>query len=95
MTYGEFQAALEVLGLRDRSTLKEIKNRHRELVKRYHPDSGGEPDGERIGQINAAHRIVSDYLESYRYSFAEEEFYSQNPEEQFRRQFMDSGLWPG
>lgn len=95
MTYAEFQDALQVLGLREWSTIREIRGRHRELVKRYHPDSGGEPDNEQISQINAAYRIVSDYLEAYRYSFSEDEFYAQNPEEMMRRQFMDSPLWGG
>lgn len=95
MTYAEFQDALQILGLREWSTMREIRSRHRELVKRYHPDSGGEPDNERIAQVNAAYRIISGYLESYRYAFSEDEFYTQNPEERMRRQFMDSPLWGG
>jgi DnaJ-class molecular chaperone len=95
VTYTEFQDALQVLGLREWSTIREIRGRHRELVKRYHPDSGGDPHNDQIALINAAYRIVNDYLESYRYSFSEEEFYTQNPEERMRRQFMDSPLWGG
>ncbi len=95
MIYAEFQNALQVLGLREWSAIREIRGRHRELVKRYHPDSGGDPDNEQIAQINAANRIINDYLEAYRYSFSEEEFYTQNPEERMRRQFMDSPLWGG
>ena len=93
MTYDELREALTVLGLRDRCTLREVKDRHRELVKRYHHDSGGDPEDEQIRRINSAYRIVSDYLGAYSYSFSEEEFYEQNPEEQLRRQFMDSSLW--
>ncbi|GAC1451036.1 MAG: J domain-containing protein [Desulfuromonadaceae bacterium] len=95
MTFKELQIALEILGLDDRVTIKQIKIRHRELVKRYHPDSGGDASCEQIQRINAAYRILSDYLESYRYSFSEKEFYSQNPEERLRRQFMDDALWGG
>lgn len=47
MTYAEFHDALQVLGLREWSTLREIRGRHRELVKLYHPDTGGEPNNER------------------------------------------------
>ncbi|MDD2580695.1 MAG: J domain-containing protein [Desulfuromonadaceae bacterium] len=88
MTFDDLQKSLETLGLYDRVTMKQIKSRHRELVKRHHPDSGNNADGEKIKQINAAYRVLSEYLESYRFSFSEDEFYVQNPEERLRRQFM-------
>ncbi len=93
MTYDDLQGALLVLGLRERSTIKEVKTRHRELVKRYHPDTGSVDDPEKIRNVNAAYRILLDYVTEYRFSFAEEEFYKQNPEEQLRRQFMDVPMW--
>ncbi|MHB8123004.1 MAG: J domain-containing protein [Desulfuromonadaceae bacterium] len=95
MTFDDLQESLEILGLHDRVTMKQVKSRHRELVKRYHPDAGNDADGEKIRLINAAFRVLSDYLESYRFSFSEEEFYTQNPEERMRRQFMDDALWGG
>ena len=95
MTFEDLQKSLEILGLYDRVTMKQVKSRHRELVKRYHPDSGKNADGEQIQLINAAYRILSEYLELYRFSFSEDEFYSQNPEERMRRQFMDDALWGG
>lgn len=93
MTYADLQEALRTLGLRERSTISEIKSRHRELVKRYHPDSGNADGQESIRNINAAYRILLDYIEEYRLSFTEEEFYEQNPEERIRRQFMNDPLW--
>ncbi len=93
MTYVELQEALQVLGLRERSALREIKARHRELVKHYHPDAGIVDDHETIKKVNAAYKILLDYITDYRFSFAEDEFYEQNPEEQLRRQFMDVSLW--
>jgi curved DNA-binding protein CbpA len=93
MTYADLQEAQLVLGLRGRSTLREIKTRHRELVKRYHPDTGNADDPEMIRKVNAAYRVMLDYIAEYRFSFAEEEFYEQNPEENLRRQFMDTPLW--
>jgi len=93
MTYDDLQEALRVLGLGERSSLREIKTRHRELVKRHHPDTGNVGDQEAIRQVNAAYRILLDYLSEYRFSFAEEEFYEQNPEERLRRQFMDDPVW--
>lgn len=93
MTYADLQEALRIFGLGERATLREIRTRHRSLVKRHHPDSGSAASEETIRRINAAYRILQDYLHDYRFSFAEDEFYEQNPEEQLRRQFMDDPLW--
>ncbi|HIJ96823.1 MAG TPA: J domain-containing protein [Desulfuromonadales bacterium] len=96
MTFQELQQSLHILGLEDRMTMQQIKDRHRELVKQYHPDSGNvADDGIGIQRINAAYQVIAEYLESYRFSFAEEEFYAQNPEENLRRQFMDDPVWGG
>jgi len=93
MNYADLQEALQVLSLRERATLKEIRSRHRELVKRYHPDSGNDNGQETIRKVNAAYKVLSDYISGYRFSFIEEEFFEQNPEERLRRQFMDDSLW--
>ncbi len=93
MTHADLQEALRDLGLGERATLKEIKARHRELVKRHHPDTGNAGDPEMIRKVNAAYQMVSDYVSAYRFSFAEDEFYEQNPEERIWRQFADDQLW--
>ncbi|BDV43338.1 molecular chaperone DnaJ [Geotalea uraniireducens] len=93
MRYRELRQALELFGLPDRITLKELKKRHRELVRKHHPDVGGNDDGSAIRQLNAAYRILLEYTENYRLSFAEDEFYEQNPDERLRMQFEDTALW--
>lgn len=93
MTYAELQKALEVFGLPEQATLRQIKKRHRELVKKYHPDTGDGHDPARIRVINAASRILLDYCEQYVFSFSENEFYRQSPEERLRIQFCDVPLW--
>ena len=93
MTYADLQEALRVLGLGERASLKEIKARHRELVKRHHPDASHASEPEMIRNVNAAYRIVSDYISAYRFSFAEDEFYEQNPEARIWLQFADDPLW--
>ena len=93
MTYAELKDALVVLGLGERATLKDIKARHRELVKRHHPDAGNSGDPEAIRKVNAAYRIVQEYVAEYRFTFTEEELYEQNPEERIRQQFMNDPLW--
>jgi len=93
MTYSNLQEALKVLGLAERATLKDIKTRHRELVKRYHPDTGSTSGPKTIREINDAYKFVLDYVSNYRFSFAEDEFYEQNPEERIWMQFSDDPLW--
>ena len=93
MTKEELCEAVQILGLRDRLTLNEIKKRHRELVKRYHPDAGNDDDPEKIRKVNAAYRTILDYITEYEFSFEKREFYEQNPEERLRMQFMDVPLW--
>jgi DnaJ-class molecular chaperone len=92
MTREELQAALSLFALGERATMKEIKARHRELVKRYHPDAGA-ADPERIREVNAAYQVLLAYVESYLFSFTEKEFYRQNPEQRLQQQFGSDPLW--
>lgn len=93
MTYQELTSALKVFDLGERATLKEIRDRHRELVKRHHPDADRSADPELIRKVNTAYRVLMEYVMEYRFSFAEEEFYEQNPEERLRKQFFDEEQW--
>ncbi|MBT0666126.1 J domain-containing protein [Geobacter pelophilus] len=93
MTYADLKEARRVMGLGERATLKEIKARHKELVKQHHPDTGNTNESEMIRQVNAAYRVILDYVTEYRFFFAENEFYEQNPEERIWQQFADDPLW--
>jgi DnaJ-class molecular chaperone len=93
MTYSDLQEALRVMGLGESATLREIKSRHKELVKRHHPDTGNTNEPEMIRKVNAAYQIVLDYVTAYHFSFAQEEFYKQNPEERLWQQFADDPVW--
>jgi DnaJ-class molecular chaperone len=95
MTYAELEAARLVLGVGQRATLGAIKARHKALVKQHHPDTGNVSDPEMIRLVNAAYRLLLDYVNAYRFSFAESEFYEQNPEARIRMQFADDPVWGG
>ena len=95
MTYRELQAALAVLGLGERATLKELRSRYRSLAKAHHPDRGGAADGVAMQRLAAAYRMLLDYCEGYRFCFSEEEFLEQRPEERLRRQFGWDPVWGG
>lgn len=95
MTWSELQAALRIFGFseHDRPTMAQVRRRHRELVKAYHPDQQpGGPDS-RIQSINASASVIMEYLNSYRFTFTHDEFLRQNPDEQLREQFAH--VWGG
>ena len=93
MTYQELRQALNIFGLEGQVSLKEIKTRHRQLAKRYHPDTGNLVDGNAIRQLNDAYRLLLEYIRHYRFSFDEDTFYEQCPEERIRRQFEEDPVW--
>lgn len=92
MNYSELLKAQKILGLGERASLKEIKDRYRELAWQHHPDAAG-AENQAMQELNAAYALLLSYVEAYRFSFAEEEFYEQQPEERLRRQFDDDPLW--
>jgi len=67
--------AKSLLGLRETSSLKEIKNKYKKLMKKWHPDKHKD-DSEKATkmstQINEAYEIIIDYCNNYEYSFEEE-----------------------
>jgi hypothetical protein len=87
MTHVELKAALTVFGISEyeQLTMAHIKHRHRELSRKYHPDLQG--DAHHMQNLNNAASTLMSYLQSYRFSFSEEEFYRQNPDELLRMQF--------
>lgn len=95
MTYEKLKQAVQIFGLGERATLRQIKARHRELVKAHHPDQATTSDTAAIVRINAAYEILKAYCENYRFSFAEQEFLEQYPEEKIRRQFGWDPVWSG
>lgn len=95
-----YQAA-EILNLRDKESLAEIKKKHRQLIKKWHPDQC-EKDPEicqkKIVEINEAYQVIKKYCSHYLYSFAEEEILENLPrdiqsDERLRRQFGDDPIW--
>lgn len=95
MTYAELQEAVAEFNLPPQVTLKKIRERHRQLVRRYHPDNGANPDNEKIRRVNAAYRILNEYISHYNFNFSRDTFLEQYPEERVREQFYDVGLWGG
>ena len=64
-----------LLGLRETSTLKEIKNKYKNLMKKWHPDKHKDnPDKatKMSMAINEAYEVILEYCNSYEYPFDEE-----------------------
>jgi hypothetical protein len=97
MTYAELKDALYLFGFHENDllTIRRIKQRHRSLVRKSHPDLHADVDPEGIRRLNEAARIIMDYVQSYRFSFTSEEFYRQIPEEHLRHQFSWDPVWAG
>lgn len=97
MTYQELKEALYLFGFHENDllTIKRIKQRHRDLIRKCHPDLHDNADPEKIRRLNEAARIIMDYVQSYRFSFSEGEFYRQIPEEHLRHQFSWDPVWAG
>lgn len=67
--------AKTLLGLRESSSLKEIKLKYKNLMKKWHPDKHKDDVDKATKmsmQINEAYNIILDYCNSYEYSFDEE-----------------------
>lgn len=95
MDYRELRAALEEFDFSERISLRQIKTRYRELVRRYHPDRGEASDPEKIRRINEAYRVLRAYCHDYLFDCSHEEFLEQYPEERLREQFAADSLWGG
>ncbi|MFV0438013.1 MAG: J domain-containing protein [Desulfopila sp.] len=93
MTYIELRQALAVFDLPDRVTLAMLRKRHRQLVRKYHPDSTGDADNHKIREVNGAYQVLQEYVADYCFDFSRKTFLDQYPEERLREQFSDSELW--
>ncbi|MEK7990174.1 MAG: DnaJ domain-containing protein [Thiotrichaceae bacterium] len=73
----EIQMALDKLELPTLIQKEDLKKQYHFLAKKNHPDVGG--DAEVMEQLNYAYKLLMKYIESFRYSFDEEEVAKQFP----------------
>jgi DnaJ-class molecular chaperone len=95
--YEEITKALRILGLYESATVKELKNKYRELLREWHPDlcRGNEAiQKQKTIEIIHAYRTIMDYCEQYRFSFSKEEIEKYiSPEELWAKQFGQDPIW--
>ena len=86
--------AKTLLGLSDKATLFEIKQRYRNLMQKWHPDKN--PDdidtsNTMSAQINEAYHVILEYCNNYEYSFNEADIRDKaaSPHEWWEARFGD------
>lgn len=78
MDYEEFEKAVDFFGILTKTSKKDLKKRYLKLSKKYHPDM---PEGseEKFKELQDAYELLSKYIDSFAFSFDEEEFKEQFP----------------
>ncbi|RKX93039.1 MAG: J domain-containing protein [Spirochaetes bacterium] len=90
----EIAEAAKILGLPERATLQVIKDRYRELVKKWHPDSGSKNEKEcreMIRKINKAYKIITDFINNYKYPLSGDAILDE--EAYIQRRFGNDPIW--
>ena len=77
-TYEEFENAVKIFGLIGLENKEDVKQKYLKLSKNFHPDM---PNGstEKFQEINSSYKILTFYLENFKFKFTKEEFQDQYP----------------
>ena len=81
----EIEKALDILELPNLITRTDLKKQYRFLSKKHHPDQGG--DVQKQEQLNYAYKLLTTYIEEFRYTFDEKEISNQFPGAKHAEQF--------
>ncbi|WP_321314745.1 DnaJ domain-containing protein [Halarcobacter sp.] len=78
MEYEEFEKAVDFFGILTNTSKKDLKKKYLKLSKKYHPDM---PEGseEKFKELQDNYELLNRYMDSFAYSFDEEEFKTQFP----------------
>jgi len=81
----EIEYALEILSLPKLVSREDVKKQYHFLAKKNHPDLGGDPV--RMEMINNAYKLLTTYMDEFRYTFDEEEISKQFPGADYVQRF--------
>ncbi len=95
LSYRALNKARRILGLPEIATMEQIKNAYRKLVMAYHPDRCTDKDKslctKKMAEINNAYKLVTNYIQNYKYMFTEKSYKEQDMEYAVRRFFNPHG----
>lgn len=95
--YDKITKARKLLELPERATMEEIKAHYRDLIQKWHPDRCKESKEEATkmaARIVAAHGLIIDYCNHYKFSFSQEEVkYHLTEEDWWFERFGDDPVW--
>lgn len=96
-TFREIEHAAKVLRLPEKATLKQIKEKYKKLMSKWHPDTCDEvPEKcKKMAQrINEAYAVITEYCHNYQYSFKKEEIRRDKSHEEFwAEHFAEDPIW--
>jgi DnaJ-class molecular chaperone len=78
VSLSEFRDAVETLGLLSLSSREDVRKKYLKLSRIYHPDMEN-GSTKKFQEINDAYEILTNYMDSFRFVFDDEEFKRQNP----------------
>jgi len=99
ITAGRLREAAELLGIRNRATLNEIRARYSERIKEWHPDvSQNDPaeSHEMTIRLKEAYDLLTDYCMNRPVSFRLEDLekdLEQSPADYWMERFGDDPIW--
>ena len=99
MTAGALREAADVLGVRERASLNEIRARYHELIKEWHPDvSRSDPavSHEMTVRLTAAHDLLCEYCFARAVSFRPVDLardLGSAPADYWTERFGDDPIW--
>ena len=82
----QIQEALDRLDLPVLITKADIKKRYRQLARKHHPDLS-QGDSGSMESINQAYALLTEYIESFRYTFDADEIARQYPGAEHAKKF--------
>ena len=93
--YRALDKARRVLGLPEIATNEQVKSAYRKLVIQYHPDKCDEKNKslctKKMVDINNAYKLITDYIQNYKYMFTEKAYKEQDMEYAVKRFFSPYG----
>lgn len=95
--YDEITRARKTLNINESESLKNIKEKFKNLIKKYHPDvckKDKESCKQKSIEIIKAYEIIMNYCNNYKFSFNKEEVNKYlSPKETWKERFGNDPIW--